>query len=80
MNKQAITYPVSEWEKYARLHASVTTSFQLAVYKEACKYLSGDIVDCGCGTAKIAPLLAEDRKVTSYIGIDFAEEMVTVSK
>ncbi len=80
MNKQAITYPVSEWEKYARLHASVTTSFQLAVYKETCKYLSGDIVDCGCGTAKIAPLLVGNNTVRSYTGIDFAEEMVTVSK
>lgn len=80
MKKQAITYPVSEWENYARLHASVTTSFQLAVYNESCKYLSGDIVDCGCGTAKIAPLLANNKKVTSYTGIDFAEEMVAVSK
>jgi len=80
MNKQAMTYPVSEWEKYARLHASVTTSFQLAVYKEACKYLSGDIIDCGCGTAKIAPLLVDNKSVTSYTGVDFAEEMVVVSK
>lgn len=80
MNKQVITYPVSEWEKYARLHASVTTSFQLAVYKEACKYLSGSIVDCGCGTAKIAPLLADNNTVISYTGVDFAEEMVIVSK
>jgi len=80
MNNQAIAYPVSEWEKYARLHASVTTSFQLAVYKEACKYLSGDIVDCGCGTAKIAPFLANNKKVTSYTGIDYAEEMVMVAR
>ena len=80
MNKQAMTYPVSEWEKYARLHASVTTSFQLAVYKEACNYLSGDVVDCGCGTAKIAPLLVDNNVVRSYTGIDFAKEMVIVSK
>lgn len=80
MNQPAITYPVSEWENYARLHASVTTSFQLAVYKEACKYLIGDIIDCGCGTAKIAPLLVNNKQLKSYTGVDFAEEMVKVSR
>ena len=78
-------YSTSEWNYYAWLHASVTTSFQLAVYKEARKYLSGDIVDCGCGTAKIAPLLvdrklADNNYVKSYTGIDFSEEMVSVSR
>lgn len=76
----AITYAVSEWENYANLFASVTTSVQLAVYREACQYLHGDVVDCGCGTAKLAPLLADNADITSYTGIDYAEEMVNVAQ
>jgi SAM-dependent methyltransferase len=73
-------YPVSEWGAYARLFASVTTSVQLAVYREACTYLLGDVVDCGCGAAKIAPLLADNEGVLSYTGIDYAQEMVAVAR
>ncbi len=73
-------YSVSEWENYARLHASVTTSVQLALYRESCKYLSGSVVDCGCGSAKMAPLLAGQESVTAYTGVDYAQEMVSVAR
>ncbi|HRJ54455.1 MAG TPA: class I SAM-dependent methyltransferase [Candidatus Thiothrix moscowensis] len=75
-----VVYTVSEWENYARLHASVTTSVQLALYRESCKHLSGSVVDCGCGSAKMAPLLAGQASVTAYTGIDYAQEMVSVAR
>lgn len=75
-----VAYTVAEWEHYARLHASVTTSVQLALYRDACHYLSGSVADCGCGSAKIAPLLADNSQVTAYTGIDYAQEMVAVAQ
>lgn len=75
-----VAYTVSEWENYARLHASVTTSVQLALYRESCQYLSGSVVDCGCGSAKISPLLAGNESVTAYTGIDYAQEMIAVAQ
>lgn len=73
-------YPVKEWDEYAKLHASIMTSQQLALFNEACSYLDGDIIDCGCGTAKLAPLLADDNKVHSYTGVDYSKEMVSVAQ
>lgn len=70
------SYTISEWNSYAKLFASVTTSIQINVYKEASSYLTGNVVDCGSGTAKLAPFLAKKADVMSYTGIDFSEEMV----
>lgn len=75
-----VPYPMQEWNDYARLFASITTSMQLEVYREACKYLSGHVIDCGCGSAKIAPLLVDETTVKSYTGVDYAEEMVGVAR
>lgn len=74
------SYLVSEWDNYAELFASVTTSMQVAVYKEACLHLSGTIIDCGCGSAKIAPFLATDEGVCSYTGVDLSELMIQTAQ
>lgn len=78
--KQKYRYPESDWNSYARLFAAVTTSIQLAVYKEACLHLHGNVVDCGCGSAKLAPFLADNEQVSSYTGIDYSAEMVTAAR
>lgn len=78
--KQKYRYPESDWNSYARLFAAVTTSVQLAVYREACLYLRGNVVDCGCGSAKIAPFLVDNEQVSSYTGIDYSAEMVTAAE
>jgi SAM-dependent methyltransferase len=84
MNTPTLTnqppYLMQEWDNYARLFASVTTSMQLEVYREACLHLSGDVIDCGCGSAKIAPLLLDEERVVSYTGVDYAEEMVSMAR
>ncbi|WP_298610206.1 methyltransferase domain-containing protein [uncultured Thiothrix sp.] len=78
--KQKYRYPESDWNSYARLFAAVTTSVQLAVYREACLHLHGKVVDCGCGSAKIAPFLADNEQVSNYTGIDYSAEMVTAAE
>lgn len=78
--KNTPRYAQSEWENYARLFAAVTTSVQLDVYREACLHLEGSIVDCGCGSSKIAPFLADKNTVHAYTGIDYAEEMVLTAQ
>ncbi|MFZ1342251.1 class I SAM-dependent methyltransferase [Thiothrix eikelboomii] len=78
--KQKYRYPESDWNSYARLFAAVTTSMQLAVYHEACLHLTGKVVDCGCGSAKIAPFLADNEQVSHYTGVDYSAEMVTAAE
>lgn len=78
--KKKYRYPESDWNSYARLFAAVTTSVQLAVYREACLHLHGKVVDCGCGSAKISPFLADNEQVSSYTGIDYSAEMVTAAE
>ena len=73
-------YPNSAWDNYAELFAAVTTSMQLTVYKEACLHLRGSVIDCGCGSAKIAPFLAADGRVFSYTGVDLSEAMVVAAQ
>ncbi len=77
-NLQSIPYAVTEWNNYARLFSSVTPSMQLDVYKEACYYLNGNVIDCGCGSAKIAPFLVDNENISSYTGLDYSSEMVEV--
>lgn len=74
------TYQSSVWNNYAQLHSSVSTSTQLALFYEAIAPLHGRVVDCGCGSAKIAPLLETIPAVTSYTGLDAAPSMVAVAK
>lgn len=77
---QQTPYVVSDWDDYARVFTAVTPGMQLAIYREACQHLQGNVVDCGSGTAKIAPLLSEDPSIDSYTGIDYSKEMVNVAQ
>ncbi len=73
-------YKNTTWDQYARCHLSVLTSMQLDLFREAAFYLTGDVVDCGCGTARLAPLLADKATVNSYTGVDYSPEMVTMAQ
>jgi SAM-dependent methyltransferase len=76
----AAIYEIADWNRYAQAHASVITSYQLDLYREASQYLSGNVADCGCGSARLAPLLAKKSNVSSYTGIDCSEEMVAAAR
>lgn len=69
-------YNVSEWESYAASHLSVLPSLQLEMYKTVARYMHGNVADFGCGTARIAPFLADKAEVSHYTGVDYASEMV----
>lgn len=73
-------YKKSTWNEYARPHLSVLTSMQWSLFTEAADYLTGDVVDCGCGTAKLAPLLAGKNTVKSYTGVDYSPDMVNMAQ
>lgn len=74
------TYDHEVWSEYARLHRSVTASVQVELYRECAGYLDGAVVDCGCGTAKLGPLLDDVSRVHSYTGIDSSIAMLHEAK
>ena len=42
----ASAYTPETWGRYARLHASVTTSIQWALFREVAEWLGGEVLDC----------------------------------
>jgi len=69
-------YQAETWDNYAGCFASVTTPFQMELYNECVQHLKGDVVDLGCGAAKVAAFLAGMPEVMSYTGVDCSKEMV----
>ena len=75
-----LPYRVSEWDSYAESHLSVLPSLQLTVYKTVAQYMTGNVADFGCGTARITPFLADKADVRSYTGVDYAADMVAKAR
>lgn len=71
-----LLYKISDWDNYAESHLSVLPSVQLQVYKTVASYMQGNVIDLGCGTARITPFLHDMTKVHSYTGIDYSTDMV----
>lgn len=69
------TYPVEDWDNYALAHQSVMPSQMLALNQDVAVKTRGDVVDLGCGTAKIAPFVLNIEAVKSYTGVDYSKEM-----
>ena len=80
MSNSKVIYPETTWNSYAELFSGIMTSIQLEVYKATATYLWGDVVDCGCGTAKLAPFLIDRAGINSYTGVDFSPEMVEIAR
>ncbi len=72
-------YQHDTWDQYAKYFLGVTTSFQINLYKEAAKHLCGTVIDLGCGTAKLAPIVLDNECVGSYTGIDASGKMVALA-
>lgn len=70
-------YPEKVWNEYSSGHQSVFPSIMIQANQEAASRMKGDILDIGCGSAKVAPFVLEQAAVNSYTGIDYAEEMVS---
>lgn len=83
-------YTKQQWDEYSRLFASVLTNVQRELYLDACQYLSGKVIDLGCGPARLAGFLTKDdsmlanladkQKVSHYTGIEYAHAMVKIAK
>lgn len=72
-------YQPDEWENYARSFAAVQTSFQRELQLASAALLTGDVADFGCGSAKLAPFLADKSEVVSYTAIDYSSEMIKIA-
>ena len=68
-----------KWNDYSRVFTSVLTQVQRDLYIDASHYLSGKVLDLGCGSARLAAYLADNQKVTHYTGIEYAHSMVKLS-
>jgi len=75
-NNNIEIYTINDWNNYARVFASVQTSFQRDLQQATIEHLTGHVADFGCGTAKLAPYLASIDTVNSYTGIDYSKSMV----
>lgn len=68
-----------KWNDYSRVFTRVLTQVQRDLYLDASHYLSGKVLDLGCGSARLAAYLADNQKVTHYMGIEYAHSMVKLS-
>ena len=69
-------YPRGDWDAYAQSFQSIMPSSMLQLNREVAASMHGKVADFGCGAAKIAPFVLEQADVSSYMGIDFAPQMV----
>lgn len=67
------------WNAYAKAFAAMQTHFQREMQLEASEFVNGDVVDCGCGTAKLVPFLSSKENITGYTGIDYSSDMLELA-
>lgn len=70
----------ADWNHYAKVFSAITSHFQSEVYREVVGYLYGHVADFGCGSAKLAPYLADLENVSRYSGVDASPEMVSAAE
>ena len=64
------------FDGYARMFAKFTTPYQLQAYEAAVSFLSGRVLDAGCGPAKLSAFIPMVGAVSSYLGVDNCKPMV----
>lgn len=64
------------WDDYAVAFQSIMPSMMLRLNQAVADLMKGDVLDFGCGAAKIAPFVLEKAAVQSYTGLDYSPEMV----
>ncbi len=72
-------YAAKDWNQYAKVFGSVQTQVQHQLQHSSIEHLSGDVVDLGCGCAKLAALMSNKLDVTSYLGIDASAQMIEIA-
>lgn len=73
-NHQGV-YEQTLWHDYAQSFSCITTTYQSELLNASATHLWGNVLDCGAGSAKIAPYLLRYGKVSSYTGIDACAQM-----
>lgn len=68
--------PKTIFDLYPQSFAATTTIFQAEELRAVAELVSGDIVDLGCGSAKLAPYLQDNSHLMSYVGVDPSAAML----
>ena len=79
MNMTSESYDGQIWDNYADDFLAIMPSMMLEVNKEVADLATGDVIDFGCGAAKIAPFVLDNCNVKSYTGIDYSLDMVKLA-
>lgn len=61
---------------YPQSFATTTTIFQAEELRAVAALVSGDVVDLGCGSAKLATYLRDKSDLSSYLGLDASAAML----
>lgn len=61
---------------YPQSFATTTTIFQAEELRAVADLINGDVVDLGCGSAKLATYLRDKPELTSYLGVDASAAML----
>ena len=69
-------FPTEKWDAYSTSHLSAYLSVQKEVYQHIAQQLQGNVLDIGCGTARIMAYIQDNPRVKSYIGVDTSEAMI----
>lgn len=68
------------FDDYATVFAQFTTPYQQQAYELIAPLLKGDVLDAGCGCAKLAAYIPDAERVASYLGVDYSPSMVSQGK
>ena len=80
MNTNNTAYKKEVWDEYAPAFLAVMPSMMLDLNKAVAELAVGNVCDFGCGAAKIAPFVLNQKAVTSYTGIDYSLNMVELAR
>jgi len=70
------SFSTEEWDEYSPFHLGVLTSVQHELYDCVSKRLYGEVLDAGCGTARIMGYIRDNPDVHSYTGVDCSIDMI----
>jgi SAM-dependent methyltransferase len=73
-------FPITIFDLYPQAFATTTTLFQSEELRAVGELVSGDVVDLGCGSAKLAPYLQGNPALKSYMGVDPSAAMLVEAR
>lgn len=76
VNRDKTAFAPQKWDTYSSSHLSAYLSVQKEVYQHIANQVQGDVLDLGCGTARIMAYIQDNSLVNNYTGVDASEAMI----